>query len=98
MCSFLCLWVYACDTLSALTMEYQKAISILKSLPDRHPLNTEEKEAVLTAILGFSLESTSKSKIKAQKPDEPKVPYGNITLSIRCMCMEWQTCQCLCDS
>ena len=31
-------------------MEYQKAITILKSLLDRYSLSAEEKEAVMTAI------------------------------------------------
>jgi len=31
-------------------MEYQKAITILKSLLDKHSLDVEEKEAVITAI------------------------------------------------
>jgi hypothetical protein len=48
-------------------MEYEKAIAILKSLLDRHSLDAEEKEAVLTAIGVLSWGSLSKSKIKAQK-------------------------------
>jgi hypothetical protein len=53
-------------------MEYQKAIAILKSLLDKHPLNAEEKEAVLTAIGILSWGSLSKSKIKAQKAKRDK--------------------------
>ena len=48
-------------------MEYQKAVVILKSLLDRHSLDAEEKEAVLTAIGVLSWGSLSKSKIKVQK-------------------------------
>jgi hypothetical protein len=53
-------------------MEYQKAIAILKSLLDRHSLDAEEKEAVLTAIGVLSWGSLSKSKIKAQKAKRDK--------------------------
>jgi len=48
-------------------MEYQKAIAILKSLLDRHSLDAEEKEAVMTAIGVLSWGSLYKNKIKAQK-------------------------------
>jgi hypothetical protein len=48
-------------------MEYEKAIVILKSLLDRHSLNAEEKEAVLTAIGVLSWGSLGKSRLKAQK-------------------------------
>ena len=53
-------------------MEYQKAIVILKNLLDRHSLNAEEKEAVMTAIGVLSWSSLSKSKIKAQKAKRDK--------------------------
>jgi hypothetical protein len=53
-------------------MEYQKAITILKGLLNRHPLNAEEKEAVMTAIGVLSWGSLSKSKIKAQKAKRDK--------------------------
>jgi hypothetical protein len=53
-------------------MEYQKAIAILKSLLDKHSLDAEEKEAVLTAIGVLSWGSLSKSKIKAQKAKRDK--------------------------
>jgi hypothetical protein len=53
-------------------MEYQKAIDILKSLLDKHPLNAEEKEAVITAIGVLSWVSLSKSKIRAQKAKRDK--------------------------
>ena len=48
-------------------MEQQKAIDILKSMLDRHVLDAEEKEAVMTAIGILSWAALSKSKIKAQK-------------------------------
>jgi len=53
-------------------MEYQEAVTILKSLLDRHPLSAEEKEAVLTAIGVLSWGSLSKSKMKAQKAKRDK--------------------------
>ena len=53
-------------------MEYQKAVAILKSLLDRHSLDAEEKEAVLTAIGILAWVSLSKSKIKAQKAKRDK--------------------------
>jgi len=53
-------------------MEYQKAIAILISLLDRHLLDAEEKEAVMTAIGVLSWGSLSKSKIKAQKAKRDK--------------------------
>lgn len=54
-------------------MEYQKAIAILKSLLDRHSLDAEEKEAVMTAIGVLSWGSLSKSKTKAQKAKRDKI-------------------------
>jgi hypothetical protein len=53
-------------------MEYKKAIAILKNLLDRYSLDTEEKEAVMTAIGILSWGSLSKSKIKAQKANRDK--------------------------
>jgi hypothetical protein len=53
-------------------MEYQKAIDILKRLLDRHSIDTEEKEAVTTAIGLLSLGVLAKSKIKAQKAKRDK--------------------------
>ncbi len=53
-------------------MEYQKAVAILISLSDRHSLNAEEKEAVMTAIGILSWGALSKSKIKAQKAKRDK--------------------------
>jgi len=53
-------------------MEYQEAIAILKSMLDRHSLDSEEKQAVLTAIGVLSWGSLSKSKIKALKAKRDK--------------------------
>jgi hypothetical protein len=53
-------------------VEYKKAIAILKSLLDRHSLDAEEKEAVMTAIGVLSWGSLSKSKIEAQKSKRDK--------------------------
>ena len=53
-------------------MEYQKAIEILKSLLDKHQLDAEEKEAVMTAIGVLSWGSLAKSKIKALKAKREK--------------------------
>ena len=53
-------------------MEYQEAIAILKSLLEKHSLNAEEKEAVMTAIGVLSWGSLSKSRIKAQKAKRDK--------------------------
>ena len=53
-------------------MEYQKAITILKSLLGKHPLDAEEKEAVITAIGLLSWASLSKSITKARKAKREK--------------------------
>jgi hypothetical protein len=53
-------------------MEYQKAITVLKSLLDKHSLDAEEKEAVMTAIGVLSWGSLSKSKIRARKAKRDK--------------------------
>jgi hypothetical protein len=53
-------------------MEYQKAITILKSLLGKHPLDAEEKEAVMTAIGLLIWASLSKSRIKARKAKRDK--------------------------
>ena len=53
-------------------MEYAEAITILKNILEKHPLNEEEKEAVITAIGVLSWGSLSKSKIKAQKARRDK--------------------------
>jgi len=46
-------------------MEYKKAVTILMSLLDRHSLDDEEKEAVLTAIGVLGWASLGKNRIKA---------------------------------
>jgi hypothetical protein len=53
-------------------VEYAEAITILKNILEKHPLNEEEKEAVITAIGVLSWDSLSKSKIKAQKARRDK--------------------------
>jgi hypothetical protein len=53
-------------------VEYQKAIAVLQILLDRHPLDAEEREAVMTAIGVLSWASLSKSKMKAQKAKRDK--------------------------
>ena len=53
-------------------MEYKQAISILKSLMDRHPLAAEEREAVMTAMGVLSWGSLAKSKMKAQNAKRDK--------------------------
>ena len=53
-------------------MEYQEAITILKSLLEKHPLDAEEKEAVMTAIGVLSWGALSRSRIKAQKAKRDK--------------------------
>ncbi|MDD5038900.1 MAG: hypothetical protein PHN78_06245 [Dehalococcoidales bacterium] len=53
-------------------MEYEKAIAVLRSLLDKHPLDAEEKEAVIAAIGLLSWGSLSKRKIKAQKAKRDK--------------------------
>jgi hypothetical protein len=53
-------------------MEYQKAIAILKSLLDKHPLDAEEKEAVMTAIGLISWSTLSKNITKARKAKRDK--------------------------
>jgi len=55
-----------------MSMEYEKAIAVLKSLLDKDLLGAEEKEAVLTAIGILSWGSLSKSKMKAQKAKRDK--------------------------
>ena len=53
-------------------MEYQKAIAVLKSLLDKHPLDAEEKEAIITAIGLLSLGSLANGRIKARKTKRDK--------------------------
>jgi len=72
MCPFIALRSCFLDAPGFKSMEYQKAIAILISLLDRHLLNAEEKEAVMTAIGVLNWGSLSKSKIKAQKAKRDK--------------------------
>ena len=53
-------------------MDYQRAIAILKTMMEKHPLDTEEKEAVMTAMGILSWGSLAKSKLKAQKAKRDK--------------------------
>ena len=53
-------------------MEYDKAIAVLKRLLDRHSLDAEEKEAVMTALGVLSWGSLAKSRLKAQKAKRDK--------------------------
>ena len=53
-------------------MEYQKAIDVLKNLLDRQSLNSDEKEAIVTAMGLLSLGSLAKSRIRAQKAKRDK--------------------------
>jgi len=52
-------------------MEYQKAIATLKSLVEKGKLDSEEKEAVITAMGVLSWGALSESKIK-EKGDKRK--------------------------
>ena len=53
-------------------MEYEQAVAILKGLLDKHSLNAEEKEAVMTAIGVLAWGSLAKSKTKARKAKREK--------------------------
>lgn len=53
-------------------MEYEKAIATLKSLLAKHPLDAQEKEAIITAIGVLSLGSLAESRIKARKAKRDK--------------------------
>jgi len=53
-------------------VEYRKAIAILEILLDRHPLDAEEREAVMTAIGVLSWASLSESRMKTQKAKRDK--------------------------
>jgi len=53
-------------------MEYNKAIAVLKCLMERHPLDAEEKEAVMTAVGMLSWGKLAKSRVKAQKARRDK--------------------------
>ncbi len=53
-------------------MEDRKAIAVLSRLVEKGQLDSEEKEAVKTAIGILSWTSLSKSRIKAQKTKRDK--------------------------
>ena len=53
-------------------MEPKEAVAILKSLLDKYWLESDEKEAVLTAIGILGWAALSKSRIKAQKDKREK--------------------------
>ena len=53
-------------------MEYDKALTILKSLLEKGSLDAEEEEAVMTAIGVLSWGSLAKSKLKSQKVKREK--------------------------
>jgi hypothetical protein len=48
-------------------MQYEKVIAVLKALGDRHPLDDEEKQAVLTAIGVLSWGSLTEKRLQARK-------------------------------
>ena len=49
------------------SMETERALEILKDIPDKHKLSQEEQDAVMTAVGLLSLVAQSKNKAKAQK-------------------------------
>jgi hypothetical protein len=53
-------------------METGKALEVLKSIPEKHKLAPEEKEAVMTAVGLLSLIAQSKNNAKAQKAKRDK--------------------------
>lgn len=57
-------------------MEYKKAINILLKIMDKHSLNVEEKEAIVTAIstldCGSLVNNRLKGIIKARKTKREK--------------------------
>ena len=48
-------------------MEYEEAIQVLKNIPERHPLDAREKEAITLALGMLAWAALSKSRLKAQK-------------------------------
>lgn len=48
-------------------MEYQKAITVLKNLAEKHPLTADQKEALTTAIGVLTLGAQTISNVKARK-------------------------------
>ena len=53
-------------------MDYQKAIGVLKSLPEKYPLVAEEKEAISIAMGVLTLAAQSMSRVKAMKDKKSK--------------------------
>ncbi len=53
-------------------MEYKEAVDILKRLVEKHPLDAEEKEAVMTAIGVLVWGALGKSKTRAIKAKRAK--------------------------
>jgi hypothetical protein len=53
-------------------MEYQEAITILKKLLEKHPLDDKEKEAVMTALGVLSWGGLYESKLKERKAKRDK--------------------------
>ena len=53
-------------------MEYVKAIAVLKTMLEKHPLSAEEKEAVMTAIGVLSWGSLAESRRKEQRAKRDK--------------------------
>ncbi|MDD4858782.1 MAG: hypothetical protein PHR56_01050 [Dehalococcoidales bacterium] len=53
-------------------MEYDKAISILKTILEKPSLNVEEKEAITTAIGMLSWGALGQSRLKTQKAKRDK--------------------------
>jgi hypothetical protein len=53
-------------------MDHQKAVDVLKSLLEKHPLDAEEKEAVLAAIGLLSWAALGKSRMKGPREKREK--------------------------
>ncbi len=53
-------------------MEYKEAVDVLKRLAEKHPLNAEEREAVMIAIGVLVWGSLGKSKTRAIKAKRDK--------------------------
>jgi hypothetical protein len=53
-------------------MEYEKAIEVLRKLPERCELSADEKEALSTAIGLLSIGATQMGKIRDKKAKREK--------------------------
>ena len=53
-------------------MDHREAITVLQNMLDKHPLDDEEKEAVITAIGVLSWSALSESRIKGLKAKRDK--------------------------